>query len=388
MNVNNTPIVIVAYNRPRSLKRLLSSIEKAHFIATNIDLIISIDKAPNNQEVLAIANDFEWKFGTKKVQYQKENLGLRAHILQCGALSETYGSVIVLEDDLYVAPNFYEYATQALNFSLDKECIGGISLYTHQLNVHTKANFHALEDGYDNWYFQFASSWGQAWTKAQWNGFMKWYEKSPILNNNKELPDYVKLWSEKSWLKYNISYLVEKNLFFLYPKVSLTTNFSDAGTHVGKDSTIYQVPLDYSAPKTYKFSIISKSLAVYDVFFESKLIAKKLGVDESTICIDLFGYRKNANKKYLLSSKILDFHIVKSFGKSLKPIEANIFEEIVGYELFLYDTEIKERNIYRDDVKRRLRYNKIHIKHEDALYLVKSELKRKIVKAFSIIFKR
>ena len=56
----------------------------------------------------------------------------------------------------------------AMEFSVNKKYIGGISLYNHELNVHTKENFKALDDGYDNWYFQFASSWGQAWSKANW----------------------------------------------------------------------------------------------------------------------------------------------------------------------------------------------------------------------------
>ena len=225
----NTPIVIVAYNRPRSLKRLLGSIEAASYPSSEIELIISIDFAPDNDDVLEIANKFQWNHGKKTVNYQENNLGLRKHILKCGDLSLKYGSVIVVEDDLFVSPNFYNYTTSALKFCEENgRQVGGISLYNHQLNVHTRANFMALDDGYDNWYFQFASSWGQAWNAAQWKEFMAWYQAKPIIDDDIRVPEYVRSWSEKSWLKYNIAYLIDKNKFFLYPKISLSTNFSDA----------------------------------------------------------------------------------------------------------------------------------------------------------------
>ncbi|NAY91231.1 glycosyltransferase family 2 protein [Muricauda sp. JGD-17] len=351
------PIVVVAYNRPRSLSRLLQSLSEAKYSGQDIDLIISIDRADNNQDVLKIANDFEWKHGSKKVVYQEINLGLRKHILKCGNLSLEYGSVIVLEDDLFVSPNFYLFAEQALDFSSKQSKIGGISLYNHQLNVHTRDNFKALEDGYDNWYFQFASSWGQAWTKNQWQAFMHWYDKNPDIDEIEEVPSYVRSWSPKSWLKYNIAYLIEKELYFLYPKVALTTNFSDAGTHVGNDSTIYQVPLDYAEEKKYSFSNPKEALAVYDAFYENKTLHIALGLKESEVCVDLFGYKNCLDKRYVLTSKIMDYEIVRSYGKSLKPHEDNILRQINGNDFFLYDTTIKEENPNKLDWERKFIYN-------------------------------
>lgn len=351
------PIVVVAFNRPRSLKRLLGSLTKANYPHKDIDLIISIDKGESNQDVLVLANEFEWEHGEKKVVYQEHNLGLRKHILKCGGLSLEYGAVIVLEDDLYVSPNFYLFAEQALTFSLKEPGIGGVSLYNHQLNVHTRDNFSALEDGYDNWYFQFASSWGQAWTKEQWSGFMEWYDGNPDIDADPQVPPYVRSWSPKSWLKYNIAYLVENNLYFLYPKVSLTTNFSDAGTHVGKDSTIYQVPLDYGMEREYRFSGLGDSLAVYDAFYENTKLHKTLGLEPADLCVDLYGGKSPTGQRYVLTSKILDHEIVQSFSRSLKPHEDNILRNIGGREFFLYDTSKHEKNPNKPDFDRKVTYN-------------------------------
>lgn len=353
----NIPIVVVAYNRPRSLARLLQSLDDAKYPHQDIDLIISIDKAQNNQSVIDTANRFNWENGEKKVICQETNLGLRKHILKCGGLSIEYGAVIVLEDDLFVSPNFYSFTEQALLFSKKESVIGGISLYNHQLNVNTRANFSALEDGYDNWYFQFASSWGQAWTKDQWSGFIQWYNNNPDIENNINVPAYVRSWSSKSWLKYNIAYLVEKDLYFLYPKIALATNFSDAGTHVGNDSTIYQVPLDYGVERKYRFSFLKDSLSVYDAFFENKKLHESLEVNQNELCIDLYGYKSETSQRYVLTSKLMNYKIISSFGKSLKPHEDNILRSVDGFELFLYDTNSPEQNLNRQDFDRKVSYN-------------------------------
>ena len=271
-------------------------------------------------------------------------MGLRAHILKCGDISLKYGSVIILEDDLFVSPNFYDYATSALQFSHEKEYIGGISLYKHELNVCTLDNFLPLDEGYDNWYFQFASSWGQVWSKKHWQGFIKWYNENLDLTWSTKIPSFVRSWSEKSWLKYHIAYLINKDLFFLYPKVSLTTNFSDVGTHVGDSSTAYQVPLMTNSDKEYKFGEIHQVVGVYDAFFENTKLFSTLNLDRNKLTVDLYGHKESHGNDFLLTNKVLNYKIHASYGKFLKPIDANIFFNIFGNELFLYDLKQPEIN--------------------------------------------
>jgi len=356
--MSNPAIVIVAYNRAHSLKRLLQSIGSATYSSKNIPLIISIDYAKDNQEVVDIANSYNWPYGTKKVVYQKENLGLRKHILQCGDYTVKYGSAIILEDDLFVSPNFYEYTLAALKFATDKPYISGISLYTHQFNVHSRSNFSPIIDGYDNWYFQFASSWGQAWTKKQWLLFTSWYNLQDGLSSNSKLPANVTRWSNKSWLKYFIAYLVETDTYFLYPRDSYTTNFSDMGTHIGKDTTTFQVPLDFGNNNEFHFSNIQKSRSIYDVFYENKKLHKYLDLPERTLTVNLYGKKMlNESSRYILTDDVLNYKIIKSFGRSLKPHDANIIENIPGEDLFLYDCQIKQPNPHKINAYRKIIYN-------------------------------
>ncbi|MEM6893935.1 MAG: glycosyltransferase family A protein [Bacteroidota bacterium] len=355
---NNRPaIVVVAYNRPKSLSRLLESIAKASYPSHKINLIISIDFSENNQDVVRLAENFEWQHGKKKVLVQSVNLGLKKHILQCGDFTQTYGEIVILEDDLYVSPNFYDYTSQALRFSGDKDYVGGIALYNHKINVHTGEYFTALEDGFDNWYFQFACSWGQAWSANQWQGFKKWLTDHPNLPKSDKIPKNVSNWSDKSWLKFYIAYLVDTNRYFLYPKVSLSTNFNDSGTHVSQDSTTYQVELFSAHEKEYKFSELKDSKARYDAFFESESVQESLGYDMDTVEVDLYGYKPMNGKQLWLTSKQLNYKIVQRFTRSLKPIECNILANIPGNELFLYDIEQPQGNTFEN--KRHLRFRRI-----------------------------
>jgi len=369
MSFKNPVIVIVGYNRPRSLKRLINSLEKAVYPTNDISLIISIDKSPDNASVKQIADDFNWKFGVKKVVYQKENLGLKKHIVQCMQYTFEYENIILLEDDLFVAPDFYNYTVQALKFTAGNEKIGGISLYNHQFNVHKGVNFSPLEDGFDNWYFQFASSWGQAWSAQHITKFLEWFNNSPTLENNKELPKNVFNWSDKSWLKFYISYLIEKDRYFLYPKISLSTNFSDPGTHIQNDNTTYQVPLSLNRDKEYNFSTLNNSKSVYDAFYESQTLFNLIGFEKNEVAIDLYGYKINFDKRYLLSSQILDYKVLKSFGKSLKPIDGNVVFEIEGNDIFLYDRNIEEQNTFNKNTYNEIIYQVKHLDHRSTAVL-------------------
>lgn len=352
----STPIVVVAFNRPRSLSRLLESLSNARYLSEDIPLIISIDKG-DNMDVLEIAKNFSWTHGEKKVVYREENLKLRRHILTCGDYSQEYGSVIILEDDLYVSKDFYTYTMKALDFTKNDSRIGGISLYNHRYNVNTFEPFEPVSDAYDNWYFQFASSWGEAWTKTQWSNFRSWYE----INQSEELaaatiPSTVTNWSPSSWLKYFIKYLIETDTYFLYPRVSLTTNFGDAGTHAFEDSTGFQVPLRDNT-SDFHFSTLEDSVAIYDAFFENTKLYSVLNLPREELSIDLYGSKPLCGVRYLLSSKIFNYKIIKKFAQSMRPLDANILYALPGNDLFLYDTFVAEKNPNAYNAVRHTAYN-------------------------------
>ena len=112
-------IVAVGYSRQKSLNRLLNSINNASYPFDDINLIISIDGGEEAEECLTLAQNFNWQHGQKHVRHFLQRQGLRNHIIQCGDLSEKYGAVIILEDDIFVSPSFYYYVYDAVNYYKD-----------------------------------------------------------------------------------------------------------------------------------------------------------------------------------------------------------------------------------------------------------------------------
>lgn len=359
----NITIVVIAYNRTNSLKRLLESL---NMIRSNdsIRLYISIDRAKeddiNNQNVLKIAKDFNWKFGEKIVDFKEENLGLRKHVLQCGNLTKKYKNLIVLEDDIVVSPLMYIYAKQVLHFYKNKEEIAGFGLYKFERNQYVNEPFYPINDGSDVFFAQVACSWGQMWTCSQWEKFYNWY-----INNQNEnfdetnMPSNIKKWSDKSWLKYYMKYLVEKNKYFVYPQTSMTTNFTDVGTHNKKRDISYQTNLAINNKNELKFRFenLDESNCVYDAFFENQRIKKIMKYDEDIEC-DFYG-TKDINKitnKLLLSSKSYSYKIIDNFSTIMYPYEQNIVNGIKGEDLFLYDLSNKNEKVTKNNYQQHIRY--------------------------------
>jgi len=149
----------------------------------------------------------------------------------------------------------------------------------------------------------------------------------------------IRSWPDSSWKKLFTKYMVENNLFFVYPKSSYTTNFGDKGQH-HQGTNVFQVPIvssNYSSPKLIGFS---DSLLKYDTFCEilptclMRLCTKPL--PESDITIDLFGTKPQDSlaTEFVVTSKKCENHFA-SFGRQMLPAEMNIIEAIPGNSFFM-----------------------------------------------------
>ncbi|MBX2935124.1 MAG: glycosyltransferase [Ferruginibacter sp.] len=313
-------IIVVAYNRPQALSRLLSSLHAADYSGfANIPLIISIDYS-GDDKCEAIARQFEWKHGHKNIIAHTQNLGLKKHILQCGDMALQHDGVIVLEDDLFVSPAFYHYAHQAYRFYKEDETIAGIGLYNYPFNEIAFCPFEPIADGYDNYFMQVPCSWGQLWTKAQWQKFSQ-YLQVDTKPTNKLLPAAVQSWpSASSWKKLFYQYLIEHNLYFVYPRKSLTTNYGDIGQHHPMEMMVWQTPLLINT-MPFRFSTLETAIAVFDAYFElSAKVFNRITNAKLDICIDLYGSKPlvEINNAFLLSSKKCNAPL-KKYGFNLYP---------------------------------------------------------------------
>lgn len=342
-------IVAIGFNRALELKRLLENLNGADYKGDSIILIISIDGGKHCKDVYSVAEEFQWKHGQCICRFHKKKLGLKEHVLKCGTYLEEYNldALAVFEDDIYPSPAFYNYMKQAIEYYESNEQIAGISLYTHLWNVEAQLPFQPDFSGYDTFFIQYAQSWGQIWTRKQWKEFMNWYAVyQGKINDVQGVPESVRNWPESSWLKYHIAYCVSADKYFVYPYESLSTCFSEAGTHTKEKTDIFQVPLMCNSRKIYQFQPVKQKSVSYDVYFEREQIGKWLGMDTEELIIDLWGKRKNikgSSRQFILTSKRYPWYVVASYGLSMRPHEVNIREKVPGNDLILYDMKNKNK---------------------------------------------
>ncbi len=351
--MNKIALVAVAYNRLESLARLLDSLNSARYGSEGIHLIISVDKS-DTTDVAEFANGFEWKHGDKHVRTHERNLGLRDHIMSLGEWFSAYDALVVLEDDLIVSPWFYDYVEQTVEkYSADDD-IAGIGLYGYRVNYQTHKVFEPANDGNDVFFMNCAMSWGEIWLKRQWTAFYEWYLNHQDFPAMPHLPQCICKWSGQSWLKYHTRYCMEENKYFVIPNIPFTTNCDETGVHQTQHRyytvPLCQVEMCMGLAGPLRLPEFRDSNVRYDGFFENKAMYDFLGFEERDLCLDLTGGNPNLTKKrYWLTSRILDYRIVESWGMTFRPIEYNIFRHAEGNQIFLYDTAETAKNPYMDE---------------------------------------
>jgi hypothetical protein len=161
------PIVIFIYNRPNHLKKTLENLMQCEGFAGS-PVIIYADgaKNENEQEAVKQTRDIAKEVLTDHAEYHfsKTNKGLSESIIKgVTNVVNQYGRVIVLEDDLIVAPNFLTFMNEALERYAKNDAVFQVSGY--QFGT---PNF---EDQDTALFLPFTVSWGWATWKRAWDQF-------------------------------------------------------------------------------------------------------------------------------------------------------------------------------------------------------------------------
>ena len=160
------PILLFVYNRPLHVRRSIESL-LANELAKDSELYIFSDAAkdetaqPNVNEVRQFIHSIK---GFKEIHYveRTENWGLARNIIDgVTTLVNQYGRVIVLEDDLIVAPYFLQFMNDALETYKDEDNVCHI-----QACDFTKDPILP-----DTFLIKWTGSWGWATWKRAWKLF-------------------------------------------------------------------------------------------------------------------------------------------------------------------------------------------------------------------------
>lgn len=163
-----TPILVIGFNRPDKLRKLLSilALKKPKCIYFSFDgprRGNSTDKQLIAENLELINEVIDWT--VFKLKHEPSNLGCKNHVLKAITwFFENEETGIILEDDCIPNLSFFNYADELLGLYKDDTRVGMISGNNHGMN---KTNC-----PYDYYFTRYISIWGWATWKDRWQKFM------------------------------------------------------------------------------------------------------------------------------------------------------------------------------------------------------------------------
>jgi GT2 family glycosyltransferase len=244
--MNPAPIALFAYNRPEHTREAIESLLR-NGLASQSELHVFSDGARDADSAGRVAQVRSYLRGVTgfravRLHERERNMGLAASVIDgvSGLIGE-HGRVIVVEDDLKVAPRFLDYMNAALEHYAGEESVMQISGHMFPVDV--------PESG-EAFFLPFVSSWGWATWERAWRRFdpaAKGYETLKVdaerrrAFNMDGAYDYFSMLEAQlegrvdSWaIRWNLSVFLNGGMV-LYPAKSLVENtgFDGSGVHCG-----------------------------------------------------------------------------------------------------------------------------------------------------------
>ena len=164
------PILLFVYNRPEHTRRCIESLQK-NSLASESSLFIYADGAKDSTQqeaVNEVRNYIRTIQGFKQITLMErnENWGLAQNIID-GVTTQVnqYGKVIVLEDDLVVAPYFLAFMNDALEVYKNEPKVGHIQAFDFTQDPSLPDTFLIKWTGSWGW-----ATWDRAWKHFNPNG--------------------------------------------------------------------------------------------------------------------------------------------------------------------------------------------------------------------------
>lgn len=170
MTTDLAPIVLFTYNRAGHTRNLIESLLKNEESASS-HLHIYCDGPKDDADAQAVAavRDFVHSiqgFAQVEIVESEENRGLANSVIAgVTDVVNRYGKVIVLEDDLVVAPYFLKFMNDALRVYADEPRVGHIQACDFTQNVSLPPTFLIKWTGSWGW-----ATWQRAWKLFNPNG--------------------------------------------------------------------------------------------------------------------------------------------------------------------------------------------------------------------------
>lgn len=244
---NRTPLAVFLYNRPLHTRRALDAISRLEGLE-KIDLFIYSDAAKHLghaesvREVRAIAQEFAARHPARIIE-REQNYGLARSIAgSVTELTQAFGRVIVLEDDLVPTPDFLRFMLEGLDrYEADE----------HVLQISGCLLPGEVQQADGAFFLPLTTTWGWATWKRAWSLFRPLtLADRQLLDNDSDLrqrfnaegsADYVAMLDDRlngrndSWGIFWWYAVAKERGLVLYPNRSLIWNggFDASGVHCG-----------------------------------------------------------------------------------------------------------------------------------------------------------
>lgn len=268
-------LIVLTMDRAGPLERLLRSLAAADYSDDHVDLDIWVDRragAPLDARVLAAAAAIEWPFGAKTIHARRAAGGLyQQWIYTWNIRDQTDEVAVILEDDLEVAPAFYQWLKQArAAYATDPE-VGAFTLQRSTLRPRPGRMMGKLALARDVHVFKYRllGTWGFAPQRDVWLEFRAWFERMREKGEKPYVDDLITTrWYKEQerdgfaphmWSQWWIRFVDEKGYFTVTPHLpdgsTLSANWREGGMHYSKtkpsrDFPVYGGAAEFTFPES------------------------------------------------------------------------------------------------------------------------------------------
>lgn len=266
------PVAVFVYNRPAHTRKVLAALQQ-NDLASKSDLFIFADglKVPAHasgvKEVREIISSVAG-FRSVHVVERESNYGCARSITSgISSLLETHSRIIVVEDDVVVAPYFLKYINEALALYQDQEEVCCVHGYMYPVQASLPETF--FVKGADIWGW---GTWKRAWALYE-------YDAAKLLRQLKEqkltrefdfdgcfgftrmLEDQARGKLDTWDVQWYASAFLNGKLT-LYPSVSLVKNigFDSSGTHCD-ETEVFSVRVSQVPVKLERIQVVENAEA-------------------------------------------------------------------------------------------------------------------------------
>jgi FkbM family methyltransferase len=236
-------IHVLTMNRPKSLQRLLDSLEKADYAGDPVELHIHIDKSIGNRGCIKVAESFDFSYGDVTIDVAEQNNGLRDAWFRAWRPQDNERAII-FEDDIEVSSQWYLWLKKAWDAYGERDDLAGISLQRQTLVPQTPQKQMEIVNDHKPFLYRLVGSIGFSPHWKQWRAFLNWVDSVDTATVDVKTPGLVtSKWFDildrrHMWTQYFIWFCKRHGLFTLYmnlpDKKTMASHMREKGEHFAR----------------------------------------------------------------------------------------------------------------------------------------------------------